>query len=292
MPETKHPDRNLTDHLLGSIQQHEPANIALMHLLSMAADEASARSALYELELRPGNPEVEAAVKNVRALWQRLPAAFGLVRKMRYVAERGFEHGCDWSLVFDEASGLSPEASVALYSLGNPTLLVAATEELVRRMAQWNLLCSHYSVMDMGCGIGRVAAAIAPSVGQVVAVDLSEEMARHARRNLGMPNVWIVLGSGRDLRFLADESFDSVLAIDSFPYMVESGVAAVHLSETARVLRSGGRLLIMNYSYRGDLDLDRAEIGILAERERFRIHRNGTRDLSFWDGRAFLLQKL
>lgn len=57
------------------------------------------------------------------------------------------------------------------------------------------------------------------------------------------------------------------------------------------MLRSGGYMLIVNYSYRGDLDLDRRELGIFAERENLQICRNGTRDLSLWDGRAFLFRK-
>jgi hypothetical protein len=58
------------------------------------------------------------------------------------------------------------------------------------------------------------------------------------------------------------------------------------------VLQAGGALLIMNYSYRGHLALDRADLGHFAAAYGFAVERNGTADLSLWDGRAFLLRRL
>ncbi|HEX3653232.1 MAG TPA: PIG-L family deacetylase [Rhizomicrobium sp.] len=62
--------------------------------------------------------------------------------------------------------------------------------------------------------------------------------------------------------------------------------------DIARVLKPAGRLLIMNYSYRGDLALDREEIAQFAIDYGFAIERNGTANLSLWDGHAFLLRRL
>ena len=39
-----------------------------------------------------------------------------------------------------------PEASVALYSLGSPDLLAAATSEIVDRMAEWGLIWAEAAV--------------------------------------------------------------------------------------------------------------------------------------------------
>jgi SAM-dependent methyltransferase len=92
----------------------------------------------------------------------------------------------DWPRVFDEAARLSPEAGVALYSLGDPDLLAAATRELVDLLQGWALLGREAVVLDLGCGIGRVAAAVAPHVTRVVALDISPEM-RGLRRNARAP---------------------------------------------------------------------------------------------------------
>jgi hypothetical protein len=82
-----------------------------------------------------------------------------------------------------------------------------------------------------------------------------------------------------------------VLAIDSFPYLVEAQLQAMHFGEIARVLQPRGQFLIMNYSYRGDLARDRVEVARLAGQHDLEVLRNGTGGLSLWDGRAFLLEK-
>ncbi|MCP5672141.1 hypothetical protein NL286_27940, partial [Klebsiella pneumoniae] len=54
-------------------------------------------------------------------------------------------------------------------------------------------------------------------------------------------------------------AFDLVLAVDSFPYLMQAGVAEAHVAGAARALRPGGALAVLNLSYRGDPALDRAD---------------------------------
>ena len=68
-------------------------------------------------------------------------------------------------------------------------------------------------------------------------------------------------------------------------------IAARHVADAAGLLEPGGALAIFNYSYRGDLDADRADVARLAAAHGFAIERNGTRDFSLWDGATFLLRK-
>ena len=74
-----------------------------------------------------------------------------------------------------------------------------------------------------------------------------------------LANVRIVETSGKDLRRFDDEQFDLVYAVDSFPYLVQSGTDLVvtHFTEAARVLRPRGSFIILNFSYRGDPEVDR-----------------------------------
>lgn len=197
--------------------------------------------------------------------------------------------------LFDACVRCSEEASVALYSRGSPARLAAATEELVGLFDAWSLLAPTRDVLDLGCGIGRVARAIAPRVHEVHAIDVSSGMVDAARRRcVDAPNVSVVLGSGRDLTLWPDARFDLVLAIDSMPYVVAVGEALLraYMRESARVLRPPGELVVLNWSYRDDLERDRREARALAEEHGFQLLVSGAHPLKLWDGVAFRLRRI
>jgi len=187
---------------------------------------------------------------------------------------------------FDRAAAISPEAGVAAYSLGDPELLRAATEELVAWLAARGLLRG--DVLDLGCGIGRVAAALAPRVDSVLGLDIAPRMVAEARRRHGASARFAVTDGTR--LALPDESFDLVLAVDSVPYLVQAGVAEAHVADAARVLRPGGALAILNLSYRG-LDADQADACRWAALHGLALTCEGEQPFRVWDGRAFLLVK-
>jgi SAM-dependent methyltransferase len=194
---------------------------------------------------------------------------------------------------FDDAVRHSPEASVALYSLGDPLILAAATAEIVAWLHAEGLLPPGADVLDVGCGIGRVAAALAPRCRSVLGLDVSAGMVGEARRRLAdHPNVRISLTSGEDLDAVETAAFDLVLAIDSFPYIVQTGpeTALRHVRGAARALRPGGALCILNLSFRCDPAQDRADaIGWAADSGMHMTH-DGGRPFRLWDGTAFVLR--
>ena len=194
--------------------------------------------------------------------------------------------------LFDGAVAIAPEASVALYSLGSSEILDRATSEITARLAEWKLLRLDLTVLDIGCGIGRIELALAPLVGTITAVDISHRMIDEARRRCcDLANVNFQQCNGRDLTAFADRSFDLILAIDSFPCMfaADPEIAARHIHDCARLLRSGGTLLILNFSYRGD-EADRRDMQQLASANGFTVQRLCARDFSLWDGLTFLLR--
>lgn len=227
----------------------------------------------------------------------------GIERLARMAAQSGLDHGLaadtpDAALArlrraFDRAVACSPEASVAAYSLGDPAILDAATAELVDWLAAENLIGPDSNVLDLGCGIGRVAAALAPRCRAVLGVDLSPAMVAEAMRRHTAPNLRFALTNGRGLPEAEAGSFDLVLAVDSFPYLLQAGhaVADQHVAAAARLLRQGGALAILNLSYRGDLEADRADAERWAATYAFRLTRSGTTPFSLWDGTAFLLRR-
>jgi SAM-dependent methyltransferase len=274
-----------------------------MRILIEAHDEQQARVALARavaMHERAGNFESAGRLHVVEALWRNLPDAWRVVRSMidgiahahRDASPEGMV--LYWAEAFDRLVDASPEASVALYSLGDPELFAAATNEIVARMREWNFFDRGYDALDLGCGIGRFACALAPLTRSVVGLDVSPRMIEEARRRCAdLQNVRVIRTSGLDLGILADGSIDLVLAVDVFPYLVLAGEQMVqtHFVEMARILRPAGRILILNYSYRGDLDLDRRDIAGKAEALGLRVERNGMRAFKLWDGVAFQLSK-
>jgi cyclopropane fatty-acyl-phospholipid synthase-like methyltransferase len=196
--------------------------------------------------------------------------------------------------LFDWSVQQSAEASVALYSLGSPTLLERATREVIDQLDRWKVTGTEKTVLDIGCGIGRIAAELAPRARNVHGVDVSRNMINIAlKRCEALGNVHLLKTSGHDLREFDDTSFDAALAVDTFPYINQSGQALVesYFGEIARVLKPGGDLVILNYSYRGDDAADQADVFRLAEEHGFDVLVSGERPFSVWDGSAFHLQK-
>jgi SAM-dependent methyltransferase len=196
--------------------------------------------------------------------------------------------------LFDRFVRASAEASVALYSFGSPDLLHAATREVIELLARLGVLGRERHVLEIGCGIGRFQEALAGRVAAITGIDIATGMIEAARKRCaGLANVTLRETSGRDLAPFPSGSFDLVLAIDAMPYIWRAGAAlvAVHFAEVARVLRPGGDFVILNLSYRGDLDLDRQDVRRLGEAAGLRVLRNGTTDLRLWDGATFHLRK-
>lgn len=196
--------------------------------------------------------------------------------------------------LFDWSVQQSEEASVALYSLGNPQLLERATREVIAQLELWNVISEKRVVLDIGCGIGRVAAELAPRVKQVHGIDVSGRMIETAlRRTAALSNVRLMKSSGRDLREFGDETIDAAIAVDTFPYLNQSGPALVanFFAETARVLQPGGDFVILNYAYTGDDAGDAQEVSRLAEAHGFDVVVSADRPFVVWDGLAFHLRK-
>jgi ubiquinone/menaquinone biosynthesis C-methylase UbiE len=119
------------------------------------------------------------------------------------------------------------------------------------------LLDDRWTVGDLGCGTGQLAAALAPFVARVIGVDRSADMLQAARRRLReWPNVDIRRGDLEALPIDAGtlDAATLILVLHHAP-----DPAAV-LADAARTLRPGGRLLIVDM-FPHDRDEYRQQLG-------------------------------
>ncbi|HST09500.1 MAG TPA: methyltransferase domain-containing protein [Terriglobales bacterium] len=124
------------------------------------------------------------------------------------------------------------------------------TEKTLRRMD----LRPGERVLDLGCGSGWATRLIARLVsdgpegfGQVVGVDISDEMIRQARAaSKEFENVMYVWGSATQIPW-EENFFDKMLSVESFYYYPDQERA---LAELFRVMAPRGRMFILINLYR------------------------------------------
>lgn len=105
------------------------------------------------------------------------------------------------------------------------------------------LLPDHWVIGDLGCGTGPLLPLLGSSGRQVIGVDGSDEMLAAARTRTGhLPNIQLRLGSLEALP-LEDESLDAAVMMLVLHHLPSPAAA---LTEAARVLKPGGRLLIVD----------------------------------------------
>ncbi len=105
------------------------------------------------------------------------------------------------------------------------------------------LLPSDWVVGDLGCGTGALLSTLAQSVGRVIGVDASDEMLAAARLR-STENVELRRGSLEALP-IDDATLDAATMMLVLHHLPSPGAA---IAEAARVLKPGGRLLIVDMS--------------------------------------------
>lgn len=209
-----------------------PQSTVSRHLKVLAdggwvARRAAGTASLFRLVMDDLSPERRALWVIVRGRMDESVVEVDVRRLRDVVAQRRLDSQAffgrvsgEWDAVRAELFGASVTAA-ALMGLLDPSWVVA----------------------DLGCGTGNAAELLAGHVKRVVCVDQSPEMLAAARRRLaGVGNVEFVQGELSRLT-MADASVDAAVMMLVLHHVEEPGAA---IAEAARVLRPGGRLLVVD----------------------------------------------
>lgn len=115
-------------------------------------------------------------------------------------------------------------------------------EELGRILGGVGLeIGSHETVLDIGCGVGRMTRALAVRAARVLAMDVSGEMLARAReQNSHLTSVDWIHGDGRSLRPVGDAAVDGCFSWVVFQHIPDEETIFDYVREMARVLKPGG----------------------------------------------------
>ncbi|HYH93707.1 MAG TPA: methyltransferase domain-containing protein [Candidatus Saccharimonadales bacterium] len=150
-------------------------------------------------------------------------------------------HGLGYRRVDDD-----PNVAVLL-----ATMEGTARWDATRRLRSWERdqlgLTGGERLLDVGCGLGEAALALAEDLGDsgaVVGIDASEEMLRGARMNARFARCRVRFTVG-DACFLdePDDAFDAVRAERTLQWLADPAAA---VAEMVRVVRPGGRISLID----------------------------------------------
>jgi SAM-dependent methyltransferase len=97
------------------------------------------------------------------------------------------------------------------------------------------------TVLEIGCGLGRITRVLAARARHVVALDISEEMLARARHhNPDLDNVEWLLGDGVSLAGVPDGSVDACASVVVLQHMPDPALTLGYVREVGRTLRPAG----------------------------------------------------
>jgi len=148
--------------------------------------------------------------------------------------------------VWNSASGTEDEAKIAVAGYAEEETLRQSAEQTRDLLIDCVGLSRNDVVLEIGAGVGRVGAVLAPLCRQWIGADVSENMVAHIGRRLAsFDNVRAIALNGYDLSPIPSESVDLVYCTVVFMHLYEWDRYA-YVREGFRVLRPGGRMLVDN----------------------------------------------
>lgn len=150
------------------------------------------------------------------------------------------------------------------------------------------------TVLEIGCGAGRVTRALAEIFGDVYGVDVSGEMIELAKQGLhDMSNVHLYKNNGMDLSVLGNLQFDFAFSSIVFQHIPSLAIIENYVKEVHRLLRPGA---LFKFQVQGCAEMETAPddtwLGVpISDREAVEIalrcgfdprYRHGAGEQYFW----------
>jgi ubiquinone/menaquinone biosynthesis C-methylase UbiE len=154
--------------------------------------------------------------------------------------------------VWNSVSKLEDDAKLAVSGYTDENIYRQTAEGTVALLRQCVDIRKEDLVLEIGAGVGRVGAALAPLCREWIGTDVSENMVRHIRRRLAEhPNVRALATNGFDLAGILSESVDVAYCTVVFMHL-EEWERYGYIAEGFRVLKPGGRMLVDNVNLTSD----------------------------------------
>jgi len=171
-------------------------------------------------------------------------------RLQRRLASKGKRH--DYKRVWEHLAWRSETASVAVAGYSDEEGLNRSAEDSRSYLENLVGIRPDDVILEIGCGVGRVGAVLAPRCRKWIGCDVSASMLKHAATRLSQfDNVQLVEISGHDLVPIPNASADVVYCIVVFMHLDEWD-RYHYVQEAYRVLKPGGRILINNVNLCSD----------------------------------------
>jgi SAM-dependent methyltransferase len=152
----------------------------------------------------------------------------------------------EYAAVWDSLAGSMNDAAVAAAGETSESRLRSSAAESVGNLLELASISARDEILEIGCGVGRIAREIAPRCRSWTGADISANMLAYASARLeGLANTRLVHLKSVGLDHFAESSFDVVYATNMLAHLDEMDRWR-YVQEAFRVLRPGGRIFIDN----------------------------------------------